>query len=322
MRSFLFFLLLATFCFSATATADVIHLKDGQMIQAEILKADQKRIIVDLGFDILQIPRNVIVQIEKPSPETKKEPSLPEKHGLYSSSNLNETTIKENVLRFGEAVVKVSTPSGTGSGFFIDKSGYVVTNYHVIAGEREISITVFKQNEKILEKIKHSYVKIIAFNPFIDLALLKIEDDPKNPSSKPLEFPIAYLGNFDEMGEGTRVFCIGNPLGMERSVSDGIVSAKMRQFEGRVYIQTTAAINPGNSGGPMFNSKGEVVGVVNMKIMFGDNLGFAIPVSYLKDFLKHREAFLFDKSNPNSGFIYYTPPPKKNKSKESSSQSN
>ncbi len=86
------------------------------------------------------------------------------------------------------------------------------------------------------------------------------------------------------------------------------MSTRNRNFEGLVYLQTDAAINPGNSGGPLFNLRGEVVGVTNMKSAFGDNLGFAIPINYVKDFLRNREAFSFDKDNPNTGHRYLDPP--------------
>ena len=76
-------------------------------------------------------------------------------------------------------------------------------------------------------------------------------------------------------------------------------------------IQTTAPINPGNSGGPLFNNRGEVVGVTNLKILGGENLGFAIPIHYVKDFLRNRDAYAYDKDNPNTGIRYLAPPLKR-----------
>ena len=112
------------------------------------------------------------------------------------------------------------------------------------------------------------------------------------------------------MNAGDGVFAVGNPLGLERSVSQGIVSTRSRNIEGQLYLQTDAAINPGNSGGPLFNLRGEVIGVTSLKARadMADNLGFAIPVSYVKDFLRNREAFSFDKTNPNTGYRYLDPP--------------
>ena len=90
------------------------------------------------------------------------------------------------------------------------------------------------------------------------------------------------------------------------------LDAVYRNMEGIVYLQTTAQINPGNSGGPLFNSKGEVVGVINMKLTFGEGLGFAIPVAYLRHFIQNRDAFAFDRTNPNTGFHYLEPPRRTN----------
>ena len=97
-------------------------------------------------------------------------------------------------------------------------------------------------------------------------------------------------------------------MGLERSVSQGIISTKNRNFEGVVYIQTTAEINPGNSGGPLFNSRGEVIGVTNMKLLGAEGLGFAIPIAYVKHFLRNRDAFAFDQNNPNTGYRYLEAP--------------
>ena len=120
-----------------------------------------------------------------------------------------------------------------------------------------------------------------------------------------------FLGRSGEASAGQPVFAIGNPLGLERSVSEGIVSTAKRNFGGVLYIQTTAAINPGNSGGPLFNLKGEVIGVTNMKAGFlTEGLSFAIPVEYLRHFLRNRDAFAFDKHHPNSGHHYLRPPRK------------
>jgi serine protease Do len=199
----------------------------------------------------------------------------------------------------------IRTPIGLGSGFIIHPDGYVVTNDHVVAGERIISVTRFRKDKNELVKENYDNVRIVATGGNIDLALLKIE-----VQAKKIKFPSLPLGNSEELKQGERVFAIGSPLGLERSVSEGIVSLRNRIIQSRLHIQTTAEISPGNSGGPLFNYRGQVIGVNNMKVVStgAEGLGFSIPVRQLKTFLENRDAFAFDPRNPNSGFRYNRPP--------------
>ena len=208
--------------------------------------------------------------------------------------------IKNINSAFGEAVVMVSSPAGTGSGFLINPDGHLITNYHVIARETLIKVTVFQRAAGGFEQKKYEKVKILAFNPFADLALLKIEEAGR-------AFPYAYLGDMSRVAVGETVFAIGNPLGLTRSVSQGIVSTTNRDFEGQLYIQTTADMNPGNSGGPLFNLAGEVIGVTSMGYLFYGGLNFAIPVDTVKRFLENVDAFAYSEDNPNAGFRYLQP---------------
>jgi len=202
----------------------------------------------------------------------------------------------------GESVVQVKTPGGLGSGFFLNEEGYLITNFHVIEGETEISIEVYHRKSGQLEKRTYNDVKIIALNKFKDLALLEIEDEDA-PAFKP-----CLIGETDSLAAGDNVFAIGSPLGLERTVTEGILSTKTRLIEGSLYLQTNAEINPGNSGGPLFNMRGEVIGVTNMKMTFGEGLGFAIPVEQVKAFLKYRDAFAYDNGNPSNAYRYLEPP--------------
>ena len=141
-----------------------------------------------------------------------------------------------------------------GSGFIIDKEGYVVTNNHVVENADEIQVIL--KDEKVYE------AKIIGRDANTDIALIQIlsEDD----------FEVIKLGNSDTLKIGHWVVAIGNPFGLENTVTAGIVSAKGRIIESgpyNDYIQTDASINPGNSGGPLLNMNGEVVGINTM--MFG-----------------------------------------------------
>jgi len=307
-------------CSFALCFGDTIVLKEGQTITGDILVEKQAQIYVDIGVTVLTIPKEKILRFEydKDAQAAKAEdsqaqspaPAAADEDGrLYKTGQLKKTTIEKCVERVSEAVVKVSSPGGTGSGFFINENGYLITNYHVIEKETKIEVTVFRKAGRELEKEVYKKVKIEAINPFVDLALLKVED------LGDIKTDFVYLGDIDRMEVGEQVFAIGNPLGLERTVTNGVISTKNRAFEGLIYIQTNADINPGNSGGPLFNLAGEVIGVTNMGYIFFGGLGFAIPVDYVKHFIDNRDAFAYDKDNPNTGYRYLQPDRRRNKSK-------
>ena len=171
-------------------------------------------------------------------------------------------------------------PSG-GSGFIISPDGYIVTNNHVIADAEKITV--------ILHDDTNLKAKIVGRDPKTDLALLKVE------TKKPL--PVIRWGDSDTAEVGDWVIAIGNPFGLGGSVVAGIISARAREIKGPIsgpyvdFIQTDAPINSGNSGGPMFNMRGQVVGInsaiLSPRGVFGENagsigIGFAIPSSLAK----------------------------------------
>jgi len=289
------------------AASEVIELKDGHQVTGEVVAEKANALYIDLGFDVVRIPRDQVVHRGKPG-----EGGPPgvvavrggdaDPTGFWSSGPLKSAPVKELVHQYGEAVVSIETPSGKGSGFILNDDGYAVTNNHVIEGETRISAILYQNVSSGLARRRIENVEIVALNPFMDLALLKL------PPQKEMKYSHVVLGSLDDLNAGDGAFAVGNPLGLERSVSQGIVSTRTRNLEGLVYLQTDAAINPGNSGGPLFNLRGEVVGVTSLKATRGESLGFAIPVTYVKDFLRNREAFSFDKNNPNTGYHYLDPP--------------
>lgn len=291
---------------SSVSAEEIIELKSGYKILGNVLKSDSRLLYVDIGFDVLKVPADdVVARREMKKEDSFDKPGRSKKNTkqLYTAATLKEDSLKKLADRFGKGVVLVETPSGLGSGFIINEEGYCVTNYHVVERETRIATTIFQRNEKDeFTRRRIDDVKIIALNPYFDLALLQI------PKQKDVPFHKVYLAESHNYQEGDDVFAIGNPRGLERSVSQGIVSTRNRNFNGVVFIQTTAQINPGNSGGPLFNARGEVMGVTNMKLLFSEGLGFAIPIDYLKQFLDNYEAFAFDAKNPNSGFHYLDPP--------------
>jgi serine protease Do len=285
-----------------------VLLRSGAEVRGEVLKTREETVLVDLGFTVLTLPKSEIVEMKEDEPVDATTPhgvAIVKREDLVSHEPARkEMSVEDNVKRVSEAVVQIQTASGLGSGFVINTMGHVVTNQHVIAGEQEIRVVMFRLRPGGLEKVTFEKVKIVAMNGFLDLALLQIDDESV------AELPTVVVEDGDALLQGERVFAIGSPLGLERTVSQGIVSVRARENQGRWYIQTTTQINPGNSGGPLFNLRGEVVGVTNMKVagVGVEGVGFAIPAGLMKQFLKSREAFAFDPRNANSGFRYLTPP--------------
>ena len=284
--------------------ADTLQLKDKAAVTGKILAEKSDSYVVDVGYSVLLVPRNAVLRILRASDTNSPVVVNTSAGQFYSAATRTSATrdVSSLVKQIGEAVVQVKTPGGLGSGFFINDDGYLITNFHVIEGETEISVEVYHQTNGQLDRETYRQVKIIAINKFHDLALLRIEDKgaPK--------FKSVTLGSSDALSVGDGVFAIGSPLGLERTVTQGIMSTKTRELEGELYLQTSTQINPGNSGGPLFNLAGEVVGVTNMKITFGEGLGFAIPVELVKGFLDHRDAFAYSTDNPNNPFRYLEPP--------------
>jgi len=304
------FLILLAFFFAGAFVSQAFHsieLKNGAAVQGEVVLERADAVYIDLGFDVLAVPKASISVVQTRDSETGEFPAAGSRATtLYQvNADRGDQTIRDWVDELGEAVALVQTPTGLGSGFVIHKDGYVVTNDHVIAGEHRISITIFEEGTNELAKVTYDNVRIVATSSELDLALLKIE------ASNPEPFTAVPLAAVDEgLREGQTVFAIGSPLGLDRTVSEGIISVANRVINGRLYLQTTTQINPGNSGGPLFNLKGEVVGVNNMKIaaVGAEGLGFSISSGTLKSFIDNRDAYAFDPRNPNAGFRYLNPP--------------
>ena len=160
-----------------------------------------------------------------------------------------------------------------GSGFIIDQSGFIVTNNHVVEGADKIKV--------ILKDEREFDAEIKGRDPNTDLALIKIKSDGNLPSIQ--------FGNSDNIKVGEWVMAIGNPFGLEHTVTVGIISAKGRVIGSGPYddfIQTDASINPGNSGGPLINMEGKVVGINTAIIAGGQGIGFAIPVNMAKGIIE------------------------------------
>jgi serine protease Do len=164
--------------------------------------------------------------------------------------------------------------TGIGSGFIISKDGLILTNSHVVVGSQHIVVTL-DNGAKVVGKL-------IGADPILDLAVLKI---PKPPEG----LPVISMGDSNAIQVGEQVLVIGNPLGLEQTLTLGIISGVNRILPGSLLgltlplIQTDAAISPGNSGGPLVNRYGEVIGITTSFIYNAQNIGFALPIKIAKE---------------------------------------
>ncbi|MEK3885325.1 trypsin-like peptidase domain-containing protein [Paenibacillus sp. PL2-23] len=174
------------------------------------------------------------------------------------------------------------TLSGSGTGFFFDKEGYILTNQHVIADAAEVKVTVQGYDEPLT-------AEVLGSSPELDLAVLKVV----NPDGK--AFPALTLGDSDDTRIGDWVLAIGNPYGFDQTLTMGVLSAKERPItivdeEGEHtfehLLQTDASINPGNSGGPLLNENGEVIGINTAVNAEAQGIGFAIPTTTIREVLE------------------------------------
>ena len=211
------------------------------------------------------------------STSTAPKRKMQQYHNFQGDERLREFFGDDFFERFFDQMPQGDTPSKSlGSGFIIDKEGYIITNNHVIEGADEIRVKLSDQEE--------FEATIVGKDKKTDIALIKIAPPPG--------LPVVTLGDSDSLKVGEWVMAIGNPFGLDQTVTVGIVSAKWRKLGMGPYedfIQTDAAINQGNSGGPLFNTRGEVVGV-NTAIFStsGGNIGigFATPINLAKSVVK------------------------------------
>lgn len=196
---------------------------------------------------------------------------------VYQQRSSGVVNITTTTLAYDFFLRPVTRESGSGSGAIIDTNGNIVTNYHVVEGARRLLVT-------LADKSRHE-AKVVGADPNNDLAVIRIQA----PAQKLTPMP---LGTSKGLLVGQKVLAIGNPYGLERTLTTGIISSLGRSIQaenGRVIediIQTDAAINPGNSGGPLLNTKGEIIGI-NTAILSPANsgnigIGFAIPVDTVR----------------------------------------
>lgn len=179
--------------------------------------------------------------------------------------------------------IKKGESRGGGTGFLIDEYGTIVTNHHVIEGAEQAKI-------KFVNGATYENIDVLVDDRAVDLAILSIElKKPVEAGAPPADAKPIRLGDSEKIAVGERAIAIGNPLGLEHTLTDGLISAR-RLYEGRQWIQISVPISPGNSGGPLFNMRGEVIGINTAQLggpmARAQNLNLAVPVDELKKLMK------------------------------------
>lgn len=174
------------------------------------------------------------------------------------------------IEKFQPSIIQIATQNGTGTGFYLKEYDLIITNDHVVDNNPEVTIAG-KTFEKALSRVWYTDRKH-------DLAFLQAPPG--------VELPELPLGRYESLKDGDNVIAIGHPYGLNYTATQGVISKVDRIRDGLKFIQIDAAINPGNSGGPLVNEEGEVIGVNSFIIRGGDNLGFALPVNYLRTALQ------------------------------------
>jgi serine protease Do len=239
------------------------------------------------ALDVVR-PNNIAKVFEQSSPAVVKIETYVESRSANNGSSLFDDPFFRQF--FGDELQQPNNqggqsnqlvPNGLGSGFFFDKTGYILTNQHVIGDADQIKVTVQGYDEPLEAKLLGSSYEL-------DLAVLKVEGDK--------DFPTLALGDSNTINVGEWVVAIGNPNGFDHTVTVGVLSAKERPISipdtqgTRNYehlLQTDASINPGNSGGPLINLNGEVIGINTAVSTQAQGIGFAIPTSTIKEVLEH-----------------------------------
>ncbi|WP_444875338.1 S1C family serine protease [Paenibacillus mendelii] len=253
--------------------------------------------VVSTAADVVR-PNNIAQIFEKSSPAVVKIETFVQQQSSGRNGGMlddpffrqffgDEYDNQENNQDSGKSTGTL-VPSGMGTGFFFDKTGYILTNQHVVGDADEIEVTVQGYNKPLK-------AKKLGSNYDLDLAVLKVEGS---------DFPTLSLGSSDKIDIGDWVVAIGNPYGFDHTVTVGVLSAKERPISipdtngTRNYehlLQTDASINPGNSGGPLLNLQGEVIGINTAVSSQAQGIGFAIPTSTI---LENLEALKANKEIP------------------------
>ncbi len=202
----------------------------------------------------------------------------PESRASGNAAHGGVQTPADITARATPAIVTVRAGDSLGTGFVVRKDGWIATNFHVVRGATEVNV-VFSDHREL------PVIEIMNANRLHDLVILRVAET---------NLPVLTLGNSDRVRPGDSVLAIGHPLGLEDTVSNGLISAVREVHTGLRVLQISAPIAPGSSGGPLFNDHGEVIGVATAIITSGQNLNFGLPSKYVADLVEHPHPISMD----------------------------
>lgn len=247
----------------------------GQSLEA--INRTEQSLNDKISLNKIEVQSQISILVDKVDELSSEQVSLKDEISkVKATASADFSDVFENSVK---GVVTVLTDVGQGSGFVVTSDGFVVTNYHVVDGASAAAV-------KTYDGESHS-VGLVGYNVNLDVAVLKINGD----------FDYLELGDSDDVKIGEKVAAIGNPLGLDFTLTEGIVSALDREGINGLpyYLQIDAALNPGNSGGPLLNTAGEVIGINNFKVADAESVGFALEINKAKDVINEITLKSFEK---------------------------
>jgi len=214
---------------------EALDLGNGCRLQGRVLRATETTIFLDVGFDVLKVPTAAVLRRE--SADGARTGRV-QRETLWARAELPERSVAEGAKLMGEAVVKIEAAGGQGSGFVTHADGWIVTNFHVVEREVEVDVVVYPVGKNGFEPRTVRRCKVAAINPAMDLALVKMEP----PDG--LVLKTVFLADSEAMQVGDMVYAIGAPIGLDRTVSSGIISVTNRTFEGRCHFRSRRRSTP------------------------------------------------------------------------------
>ena len=216
--------------------------------------------------------------------------------GIFSKATLTASEIAERVspsVFYVEVYDSYGTALGSGSGVFVSSDGVAVTNYHVIEDTSSARIT-------LIDGQQYDVTNIIAYDSDLDVAIIRVSKT--SVSGKTVSgFSSVSVADSDNIKAGQTVYALGSPVGLQNTISDGIISNVKQQIDENTFIQITAPISPGSSGGALVNEYGEVLGITSAGFTEAQNIGFAIPINVLQLFDLTAHGISYQEFVANSG---------------------